>query len=139
MLQKAPKLIVHFYFALSGPQMIGVRLGADAGWRAQRCSVLLALKHLGAPTLASKYRHSHTNGLMDTHTHTHTHTRTHSGVPCLFILLHMALEQSSVMANGLSPCARQVKQQHAMFYMPALEPVKEKSYAVSLLTPLVSR
>lgn len=131
MLQKAPKLIVHFCLALSGPQMIGVRLGAEAGWRAQRCSALLALKHLGAPTPASKYRHSHTNGLMDTHTH--------SGIPGLFILLHMALEQSSVMANGLSPRARQVKQQHAMFYTPALEPVKEKIYAVSLLTPLVSR
>ena len=115
--------------------MIGVRLGAGAGWQAQRCAALLALKHLGAPTPASKYRHSHTNGLMDTH----THARTHSGIPCLFILLHMALEQSSVMANGLSPRTRQVKQQHAMFYTLAPEPVKEKIYAVSLLTPLVSR
>lgn len=49
---------------------------------------------------------------------------TRSGTPCLFLLLHMAFEQSSVMANGLPLCARQVKQQHAALI--PLQPVTKE-------------
>lgn len=92
----------------------GIIVGLMQGAGSQHCLAVNALRHLGAPTLAWKHRHSHTNGLMDTR----------SGTPCLFLLLHMAFEQSSVMANGLPLCARQVKQQHAALI--PLQPVTKE-------------